>query len=132
MHTLKLLRPITTSEIYARPAHIVRRHILKHLRLLSPDHELRNRRNVLIALRDLPLELNQPLGLRISQRLQKYSVNYGKDGRVGADAECQRQDSCGHEAWAAPQSAARKTDVLQQILRKVQRFHVATPPRLTY
>ena len=122
-----MFRAVATGQIYARPAKIVRGHILKRLRLFSPNVELRNGGNVSISLRRAQLELDQPVGLRISQRLQKYGVDHCKDGRIGADAERQRQHTCRHEARAAPQRAARKTDVLQQILRPVQKFHVVTP-----
>src|SRR6267143_6222073 len=51
VHTLELFRTIFAGQVYAGPPEIVRRHILKHLRLLSPNNELRNRRNVSVSLR---------------------------------------------------------------------------------
>ncbi len=99
---LELFRALASGQIYSRSAKIVRGHILKRLRLFSPNVELRNGSNVSISLRRAQLELDQPVGLRISQRLQKYGVDHCKDGRIGADAERQRQHTCRHEAWALP------------------------------
>ena len=124
---LELFRALASGQIYSRSAKIVRGHILKRLRLFSPNVELRNGSNVSISLRRAQLELDQPVRLRISQRLEKYGVDHCKDGRIGADTERQRQHTCRHEAWALPQRAARKTHVLQQILRQVQKFHIVTP-----
>jgi hypothetical protein len=58
MDALELLWAVAPGEIYAWSAEIVRGYVLKDLGLLPPNVELRNGRNVPIALCGAQLELN--------------------------------------------------------------------------
>ena len=54
---------------------------------------------------------NDPVRVCERQRLDEDAVNNGKDRRVGAGRECQREDGGGGEGWRTQQRAQRKADV---------------------
>ncbi len=120
MHALELFRAIASGEIYARAALIVSRHILKDLRLFTPDRVLRNRSDVSIALCIAQFKLHEAIWLRIGERLQQNCVDDREYGSVRADAQSQCSDGCRRKARAAAQHAERVAYILQQIFKELR------------
>src|SRR6267143_1148178 len=131
VHTLELFRTISAGQVYAGTPEIVRRHILKHLRLLSPNNELWNRRNVSVSLRRAQLELHQAIGFRIRKRLQQHRIDHREDRRVGANPQRQRRNRCGGKTRAATQHSAGVANVLPQNFKELPSFHRTVPPPIS-
>ena len=48
---------------------------------------------------------DEAIGLSIRERLEQHGVDDAEDRRVGTDAETERQDDDGREAWALEEPA---------------------------
>jgi hypothetical protein len=54
-------------------------------------------------------DIYQPVLVAVDERLKQHSAHEREDGGVGADAQRQREDHNGREAFAAPQRVKRKS-----------------------
>ena len=97
-------------------ARVVNFHLLKAAALGFPIHEIRigsddaiGRQTSFCAGGPKP---HQPAGIREWQRSQQKGVDHAEDGRVGADAERERQYGDDAETGAAPQQSRSISHVL--------------------
>ena len=70
-------------------------------------------------------QTNELAGILVRQRLEQQRMDDAEDGRVGADAERQRQDGHGGEARCAAQRSHRVVHVPPGIIQPPQRAFVA-------
>jgi len=61
------------------------------------------------------MHVDQPIAIGHRQALQECGVDDGEDGGVGADAEGERQDGGGGEAWPLPQHARGVAEILADV-----------------
>ena len=108
-----LLRPIAAAQIEAGTGKIVGGNRVEGSGG-APGHELGNRLRAPHAARKLAADSNQPLRVRVGQRLQEDAVDDGEDGSVGADADRQRRDRDGTEPWIPDEQAEGIADVACQ------------------
>ena len=83
--------------------------------LIAPVQEIRARNSVAVSRGLLRPNHDQAAGVPVRQGAEQDAVHHAEHGRVGADAEGQRQSGDGREAGALPHHAKRVTDVLRQV-----------------
>jgi len=70
-------------------------------------------------------DADEPVGVRERQRPQHHRVHDGKDRRVRADAQRERQHRRDGESWCPPQHAARILDILARVAQPAKRSRLA-------
>src|SRR6516162_6015670 len=130
MKARESLRAVAAGEVYTRsnevvfrpatrerPLLVIHGEVLERLRLLAPGHELRDRSAFdYWPVIEPPHELDDAVGVGIWQGFQQGRVHYGEDGGVGADAERERENGNGCEAWILAEDPQRVAKVLQECL----------------
>ena len=96
--TVRVVTPggtIATAQIETGPGEVIGRHPVEGLRAM-PGHELGNRDGAAFTVRICAAEPHQAFRFGIGKRLEEDTVDDGKDGGVGADA--QRESGNGYRA----------------------------------
>ncbi len=113
MYSLHLLGDVS-REVYSLAAEVVRGHILHHAGLRLPHVELGDRSSLEIAVARGRAELDDPVRLRIRERLQQNRVHHGENRGIGADAQRKRSENREGECRAFPEHADGVADVGEQ------------------
>ena len=114
LHRVDAARPIGRSQVGLAARE--RADAGERARPLLEFHEFGRRYPELVEslLGKLARNVDQAIGLRISERSEDHRVDHGKDRGVGTDAERQREDGDNCEAWRAQQIAYGVARVPQQ------------------
>src|ERR1700741_4168019 len=114
MNPVDLFR-VVACEVEAGAAEVISSDILKHAGLFAPIVELGRGCGCAFAFRRCEQELDDPVGIRVSQRFEQNRVDDGEDGGVCSDAEGQGCDGCDGETWVFEETAQGMREVMPQV-----------------